>query len=130
MTTRLARNYKAELKDDEEVRDGDGVMRKTRRLLLTAQRPDVTYARIDYWIEDGTHRPVMARYYTAENRLLKSAWFRRFMSALGAARPTETVIIDGFDPQWVTVMQLSEYTQRKIPEQWLQRDYLPRFTGD
>lgn len=130
MTTRLARNYTAELKGPEEVKDGDGVVRKTQRLLLVAQRPDVTYAQIEYWMEDGTHRPVMAKYYTAENRLLKSAWFRRFKPALGAVRPTETVIVDGLDPQWVTVMQLSEYTPRKIPEQWLQRDYLPRFAAD
>jgi hypothetical protein len=130
MTTRLARDYTAELVGSEEVRDGTGVQRKTQRLLLLAQRPDVTYARIEYWMEDGTNRPVMAKYYTAEKRLLKSAWFRRFLSAMGAERPTETVIVDGLDPQWVTVMQLSDYTQRKVPEQWLQRDYLPRFTGE
>lgn len=130
MTTRLARDYKAELKGSEEVKDGAGVMRKTKRLLLLADRPGVAYARVEYWLEDGTNRPVMAKYYTAENRLLKSAWFRRFLPTLGAERPTETVIVDGLDPQWVTVMQLSEHTQRKIPEQWLQRDYLPRFTAD
>lgn len=130
MTTRLARDYQAQLQGTEEVRDGDGVMRKANRLLLSAQRPDVAYARIEYWMEVGTNRPVMARYYTAENRLLKSAWFRRFAPALGAERPTETVIIDGLDPKWITVMQLSDYAQRTIPEQWLQRDYLPRFTGE
>ena len=130
MSTRLARNYTAETKGSDEVRDGDGVMRKTKRLLLVAQRPDVAYARVEYWLENDTNRPVMAKYYTAENHLLKTAWFRRFISALGAERPTETVIIDGLDPQWVTVMQLSNYAQQKIPEQWLQRDYLSRFTGE
>ncbi len=130
MTTRLARDYSAVLAGPEEVRDGAGAARKTQRLRLTAQRPGATYARIDYWVEDGTSRPVMAKYYTAENRLLKSAWYRRFMPVLGLERPTETVIVDGLDPRWVTVMQLSDHTQRKIPEQWLQRDYLPRFTED
>ena len=130
MSTRLARNYQAEIKGNQEVRDGEGVMRNTTHLLLVAQRPDVTYAQIEYWMETGTHRPVLAKYYTAEKRLLKSAWFRRVMPILGAERPTETVIVDGLDPQWVTVMQLSDYTQRKIPEQWLQRDYLPRFAGE
>ena len=42
-------------------------------------------------------------------------------------RPTETVIIDGLDPNWVTVMRYSDYAWRDIPESWLQRDYLPRF---
>jgi outer membrane lipoprotein-sorting protein len=130
MTTRLARDYKAEAAGSEEVRDGEGVLRSATRLALTAQRPDVTYARVEYWVENQTHRPVMAKYYTAENRLLKTAWFRRYKPALGAARPSETVIVDGLDPQWVTVMQLSQHTERTIPEAWLQRDYLPRFSGE
>ncbi|MDP1614128.1 MAG: outer membrane lipoprotein-sorting protein [Sulfuritalea sp.] len=130
MTTRLARDYRVVSSAGEEVRDGDGATRKTFRLGLAAQRGDVSYARVDYWIEEGSWRPVMARYYTVDNRLLKTAWFRRFQTVLGAQRPTETVIVDGLDPQWVTVMQMSAYTERSIPEQWLQRDYLPRFGGE
>jgi hypothetical protein len=40
--------------------------------------------------------------------------------------PTETVIIDGLDPNWVTVMRYTEYAWRDVPEAWLQREYLPR----
>lgn len=130
MTTRLARDYTAQLAGSEDLRDGDGVTRKTVRLNLTAQRADVAYAYVEYWLEEGSGKPVMAKYYTAEKRLLKSAWFRRFKTILGAERPTETVIVDGLDPTWITVMQLSQHTERRIPEQWLQRDYLPRFTGE
>ena len=46
---------------------------------------------------------------------------------LGVERPTETVIIDGLDPNWVTVMRYTDYAWRDVPEAWLQRDYLPRF---
>lgn len=130
MTTRLAQDYTVASSASEQVSDGDGVARKTWRLGLVAQRPDVAYARVDYWVEEGSQRPVMARYYTDDQRLLKTAWFRRFQPVLGAQRPTETVIVDGLDPKWVTVMQMSQHAQRSIPEQWLQRDYLPRFTGE
>ncbi|MES2947502.1 MAG: outer membrane lipoprotein-sorting protein [Pseudomonadota bacterium] len=130
MTTRLVQDYTVLSSASEQVPDGDGVVRKTWRLGLVAQRPDVAYASVDYWVEEGSQRPVMARYYTADKRLLKTAWFRRFQPVLGAQRPTETVIVDGLDPQWVTVMQMSQHAQRNIPEQWLQRDYLPRFTGE
>ena len=130
MTTRLAQDYTVQSSASEQVSDGDGVARKTWRLGLVAQRPDVAYASVDYWVEEGSQRPVMARYYTADKRLLKTAWFRRFQPVLGAQRPTETVIVDGLDPKWVTVMQMSQHAQRTIPEQWLQRDYLPRFTGE
>ena len=46
---------------------------------------------------------------------------------MGVERPTETVIIDGLDPNWVTVMRFAGYSWREVPELWLQRDYLPRF---
>lgn len=130
MSTNLARDYAAQRTATETVKDGEGQPRDTVRLRLTAQRSDVPYALVDYWLDTANQRPVMARYYTAEGRLLKTAYFRKFQPALGALRPTETVIIDGLDPQWVTLMQLSQHAQRDVPDEWLQRDFLPRFTGD
>ena len=79
------------------------------------------------WIDTGDNRPVKARFYSESDRLLKTAYYRRFQLQLGAERPTETVIIDGLDPQWVTVMRYADYAWREVPETWLQRDYLPRF---
>lgn len=130
MTTNLARDYKAERAGAETVKDGEGVERQTVRLKLSAERSDVPYLRVDYWIDPADGRPVMARYYTAEERLLKTAYFRKFQPVLGALRPIETVIIDGLDPDWVTLMQVSQQTLREVPEAWMQRDYLPRFSGE
>ena len=53
-----------------------------------------------------------------------------FETQLDAVRPTETVIIDGLDTSWVTVMRGSNYVRRDIPDAWFQRDYLPRFRPD
>lgn len=130
MTTNLARDYAAQVTGTETVQDGESQSHACVRLALRAERADVPYLRVDYWIDPTNHRPVMARYYTAEGRLLKTAYFRKFQNVLGAVRPTETVIIDGLDPQWVTLMQLSQYAQRNVPDEWLQREYLARFTGE
>ena len=130
MTTNLARDYAAQWQGTETVQDGEGKPHQAVKLALRAERADVPYLRVDYWIDPVNQRPVMARYYTAEGRLLKLAYFRRFLSVLGVVRPTETVIIDGLDPQWVTLMQLSQYTLREVPDTWLQRDYLQRFSGE
>lgn len=130
MSTNLARDYKAEITGVETVKDGEGHERETTRLKLTALRGDVPYLLVDYWIDPSGKQPVMARFYTAEGRLLKLAYFRKFQMVLGAMRPTETVIIDGLDPEWVTLMQISQQTLRDVPDEWLQRDYLPRFTGE
>ncbi|WP_085318118.1 outer membrane lipoprotein-sorting protein [Derxia lacustris] len=130
MTTRLALDYRIDADTAEPLKDADGTERATRRLHLVAQRDDVPYAAVDFWIDERDARPVLARYFTAEGRLLKTAWFRRFQLEAGVLRPTETVIVDGLDPGWVTVMQTGGYVARDIPEEWLQRDYLPRFRGE
>jgi len=130
MTTQLALDYRVEADTSETIKDADGHDRATRRLHLAARRDDAPYRAVDYWIDETGAQPVMARYFTAEGRLLKTAYFRRFQSEAGRVRPTETVIIDGLDPGWVTVMQTSAYAARDVPDAWLQRDYLPRFRGE
>lgn len=127
VTVDLAKDYKAELLGDEEVTDGERVRRRCHKLRLVALSPDVTYHQVEMWVEMQTSRPVKALFYAESGRLLKTAYYRKFQPQLGRERPTEVVIIDGLDPNWVTVMRYSEYAWRDVPDAWLQRDYLPRF---
>lgn len=127
VTVNLAKDYQAELAAEEDIQDGEHQPRHCYKLSLAAVAPDVTYHRIEMWIDTANSRPVKARFYTESDRLLKSAYYRHYQSELGVLRPTEMVIIDGLDPNWVTVMRYSDYAWRDVPETWLQRDYLPRF---
>lgn len=128
MSTNLAREYQARSAGTETVRDGQGAERRCVHLRLVANGPHVTYPLADYWVDPENQQPVMARFHTAEGRLLKTAYFRKFQTVLGRLRPTETVIIDGLDPDWVTLMQSTRVTARDIPLAWLQRDHLARFS--
>jgi outer membrane lipoprotein-sorting protein len=127
VTVDLAKDYRAQLAAEEDVQDGDRQTRHCYKLVLAAAAPDVTYHHIEMWIDTASSRPVKAKFYTESDRLLKTAYYRHYEPQLGVERPTETVIIDGLDPNWVTVMRYSEYAWRDVPEAWLQRDYLPRF---
>jgi outer membrane lipoprotein-sorting protein len=127
VTVNLAKDYKAELSGEETVQDGERQPRKCYKLALAGVAVDVTYNKIEMWIDMANSRPVKARFYTESGQLLKTAYYRRYQPQLGVERPTEAVIIDGLDPNWVTVMRYSDYAYRDIPEAWLQRDYLPRF---
>jgi len=127
VTVNLAKDYKAQLTAEENIQDGDRQTRRCYKLALAAISPDVTSHRIEMWLDASSSRPVKARFYTESGQLLKSAYYRRYQPQLGVERPTETVIIDGLDPNWVTVMRYTEYASREVPEAWLQRDYLPRF---
>ena len=127
VTVNLAKDYKAELAAEESIQDGERQTRRCYKLALTGVSPDVTYHKIEMWIDIANNRPLKARFFTESGQLLKTAYYRRYQPQLGVERPTEAVIIDGLDPQWVTVMRYSEYAWRDVPEAWLQRDYLPRF---
>lgn len=126
-TVNFAKDYKATLVGDEDIQDGERRTRKAHKLSLQAITPDVTYASIEMWVDVENNRPLKARFYAESTRLLKTAYYRRYQPQLGAERPTETVIIDGLNPQSVTLMRFSDYKARVIPETWMQRDYLPRF---
>lgn len=127
VTVNLAKDYEARLAGEEDIQDGDRRTRHCYLLALASRSPDTTYHRIEMWVDAGDNRPVKGRFYSESGQLLKTAYYRRYQPQLGAERPTETVIIDGLNPNWVTVMRYSDYAWRDVPDAWLQRDYLPRF---
>jgi outer membrane lipoprotein-sorting protein len=126
-TVNLGKDYKPTLVGEEEVQNGERQMRKSYKLALEAVSPDVTYASIEMWVDAENNRPIKARFFAESTRLLKTVYYRKFQPQLGAERPAESVIIDGLDPQSVTLMRFSDYAARNIPETWMQRDFLPRF---
>lgn len=130
ITVAFARDYKAVVGAEETVADGERKERKSIKLLLTAATDDAAYASIELWVDADNRRPIKARFMADSGRLLKTAYYRRFQPQLGGDRPTETVIIDGLDPQQVTLVRLSDFAARNLPSTWFQRDFLPRFQGD
>ena len=127
VTVNLSKDYEASLLAEEEVQDGERRTRKAHKLGLTATSADVTYTSIEMWVDSENNRPLKARFFAESGRLLKTAYYRRYQTQLGVERPTETVIIDGLNPQSVTLMRFTDYVARAVPDTWLHRDYLPRF---
>ncbi len=127
VTVNFAHDYHATTAVSEDITDGEHALRHCYRLGLEAAVSDATYHRIELWVEKSSNRPVKGKFYSDSDRLLKTAYYRRFEEQLGLERPTEIVIIDGLTPTWVTVMRYSSYAWRDVPDSWLQRDYLARF---
>lgn len=130
ITVNFARDYQATLAAEETVTDGERKPRQAYKLALQARSEDATYAAIELWVDAANSWPIKARFLADSGRLLKTAYYRRFQPQLGAERPTETVIIDGLNPQSVTILRLSEFVARNIPTSWFQRDFLSRFQGE
>lgn len=130
MTVNLARDYSAKLLAEEDTMDGERKQRRAYKLGLTAATPSATYATIEFWVEQESNRPIKGRYFADSGRLLKTVYYRRYEQQLGRERPTESVIIDGLNPQSVTLMRFSDYATPNIPLTWFNRDYLPRFQAE
>jgi hypothetical protein len=130
VTVNFAQAYQARIEQEEDVLDGEREKRRCYKLALAASATDVTYSSVEMWVDTQTHRPVKARFFAESQRLLKTVFYRRFRRELGAERPTEIVIIDGLNPELVTVMRYADFTERDIPQSWFQRDFLPRFNSE
>lgn len=130
VTVNFARDYDATVAAEESVQDGERQQRRAYRLQLTASSPDASYGSIELWIDADSSAPIKAKFFADSGRLLKTAYYRRYQQQLGASRPTETVIIDGLNPQSVTIMRFTEYAYRNAPNTWFQRDHLSRFESE
>lgn len=130
VTVNFARDYRATLAGDEEIKDGERRMRRANKLQLAASDPDATYGSIELWIDASNQMPLKAKFFADSGRLLKTAFYRRFQQQMGMERPTETVIIDGVDPKSVTIVRMTDYASRNVPVSWFQRDHLPNFTAE
>jgi len=84
------------------------------------------YNRSEYWVEQGTFRPVKGKFYSDSGRLLKIIYYRNYIERLGAVRPAESVIIDAVDSALATIAVFNESRFQEVPDAWFQRDYLPR----
>nr|WP_257829386.1 outer membrane lipoprotein-sorting protein [Burkholderia glumae] len=127
VTVNFAQGYRAQLEGEEEVQDGERQTRRAYRLKLVQSVPDMTYHAVEMWIDTTDSRPVKARFFSESGKLLKTAFYRRYQQQLGALRPTEIVIIDGLNPNLVTVMRYADYVAREIPDAWFQSDFMARF---
>lgn len=127
VTTNFAKDYRATAATEEDIQDGDRRPRRCYKLRLESRTPEANYHSIEMWVDRTNARPVKARFHAESGKLLKTAYYRRYQAVFGIERPTEMVIIDGLEPDWVTVMRYSGWVRRDVPEAWLQRDYLPRF---
>ena len=130
ITVNFARDYRATLAGEETVTNGERRPRASVKLLLNAVTDDATYSTVELWVDAENDWPIKARFLSESGQLLKTAFYRRFQLQLGVQRPTETIIIDGLNPQAVTIVRLSEFASKNIPVAWFQRDFLSRFQGE
>jgi outer membrane lipoprotein-sorting protein len=129
LTANLAVDYTASLTGTETITDAEHGQRQTWHLDMKAASENATYNRVEYWVEQGTYRPIKAKFYSDSGRLLKILYYRNFAQRLGGERPGGAVIIDAVDSSLVTTVEFSDSKFQDIPDLWFQRDYLPHLNA-
>jgi hypothetical protein len=126
LTVNLAVDYSASVAGTETIDDAGRQKRSCWRLELKGASDTAVYNRVEYWVEQGTFRPVKGKFYSDSGRLLKIIYYRNFVERLGAVRPAEAVIIDAVDTSLATISVFGDARFQDVPDAWFQRDYLPR----
>jgi outer membrane lipoprotein-sorting protein len=130
VTANLTKDYTAKLVGEETLQDADRKDRACWHLDMKAATDEAVYSRVEYWVEKGTYRQVKGKFYSDSGRLLKIAYYRKYVEQLGGMRASETIIIDSVDQNLVTTMTTSDMRAQEIPDAWFQREYLPRLKVD
>jgi outer membrane lipoprotein-sorting protein len=126
LTVNLAVDYAGKLVAVEQIQDAARQARTCWHLDMSATNDLATYARVEYWVEQQSYRPIKAKFYSDSGRLLKILYYRGFQSVLGGDRPTEAIIIDAVDNSQITTVAFSGWKYQDVPDAWFQRDFLSR----
>ena len=126
LSVNLSVDYTPELTGTETIDDASRQKRNCWHMDMKAATETAVYSRVEYWVEQGTFRPVKGKFYSDSGRLLKIIYYRNFTERLGAVRPAEAVIIDAVDSSLATIATFADSRFQEVPDAWFQRDYLPR----
>jgi len=129
MSSNFYLDYDAKLIKIETIKGADKKEHSCYKLNLKAKNNDIAYPFVEYWVDKNTFYPIHAKFYSANNKLLKDAYYRKFKMVLGKIRPTEVLIFDGFNKNKATKMQFAKVKNMDIPDFWFKRDFLKSFTG-
>lgn len=93
---------------------------------LKAVDRSVTYQRVIYWVNQATHAPYKAEFYSLSNRLLKRARYENFQQMAGALRPTRMVMEDALRGNEQSILDYSAMKLRNLPDKLFTKDYLKK----
>jgi len=121
--TRL--NWSGEFRVDtvETVREGN-----TGEYLLrcTAVSPQVTYRKINLWIDQRTGRPLKEEVYLTSGKLYKTVLFTRYENVHGRDMNVRVEFVDHFNHDRRSVLTFSEVQPvNDLPADYFDRDKLP-----
>lgn len=95
-------------------------------LHLHAISPDISYRKIDLWVDRNDKRPVRADIYLSLDKLYKTVLFTKYQTIAGKEINTQIEFTDYFNKGRKSVINFSRVQwERALPENYFIKEWLP-----
>jgi outer membrane lipoprotein-sorting protein len=91
---------------------------------LVAKRENVTYRKVQLWVNQETQQPSKAQFYAISGKLLKTSLYSDFKKALGYPRASKVVIQDAISPTRQSHLTYSRYQREKLDDSFFTKEAL------
>lgn len=86
------------------------------KLVLKAQKENLTYEKIHLWVLTSDYRPLFAEYLTPSGKVLKTSTFENYGPLAGKTRPRRMLITDAMNQESQSEILIREMKKRSFPE--------------
>ena len=126
LSSALSQGYSAELDADEAVVDLARRQFKADVLTLTPRgNRKGNAAKIRYWLEKESRRPIKSEVSSASGKLLRTVYYSEFKNVLGEPRPMRLVVINAIE-RTVSEIRLSAFSYRESPDALFEETLMPK----
>lgn len=98
-------------------------------LHLSAKTKGAAYKAITLWVKPDVYLPIKAEFYAVSGRHLKTAYYKKYQSILGALRPTVLDIHDAVQTNAITTLEYTDFTVDTTPDAFYQKSYMERVSN-
>lgn len=97
------------------------------KLNLVAKSDDVTYSRVELWVDRKEFRPIRAAFYSQSGRLLKVGSYEDYALLAGMMRPSRLVFTDALTKGQRSTVRYDRLTESpNLPEKYFTKEYLKK----
>ncbi len=105
-------DYKSTLTSEKpEIKNGKSAL----RLELKAAKPNLTYDRLNIWVDPKDYRPLEAEFLTPNGKVLKTATFENYGPLAGKERARLIKLQDALRERDFSEIQIRQMTPRNFP---------------
>jgi len=117
--TQFSNDYDATLIGEEDFKGETAFV-----LDLKAKSSKKTYSRIKFWVAKKDFRPLLAEYFTASGKSIKTLTFEDFRFVEGKSRPMRGVFQDSIHKNKISHLDISKMTRKRLRDMMFTKQFM------